>query len=303
MDSEENSEGFGTVEERESEESAEETSENVGVTESEEKTEEVESEAEKPKEEAEKVETKGSEEPELTEKGTKLDSNPQSALHQQLANEKRARSQVEQVLGDPKLLAKFAEQQYGIKIPVEQETAKQDVPTKQYTAEDFQNIEDVATKFNELQKSFDEKSRSYEEQIKELKTVADRLVDGSRDTQITSAMEKDVVSLKSVPELKRGDPDFVEGLEAKIVERYYQQDFDEQTGKFRGNTSLKRVADDIIEAIKLGRQAGAQKAQTIVKDKTEGRVRTSAPAKTEQSTDNMSAGGSIAAGIKRLGLR
>ncbi len=297
MDENNNTEGFGEVEERESQESTEETSENVGATESEEPVKEVKEEAP----EAKDTETKDTEEPELTEKGTKLDSNPQSALHQQLANERRAKAQMEQVLGNPETLAKFMKQQYGVDVPVSKTDTQ--TSTKRYKAEDFSNLDDVAGKFNELQEGFEQKSKSYEEQIKQLGNVVSALAEGSRESQLASTMEKDVSSLRSVPELKPGEPDFIDGLESKIAAKYVQLDFDEQTGRFRGQTTLKAVADDFIEAIRLGRTSGSQRAQTIVKDKTEGRVRTSAPVKDEQDTSKMNPGDSIAAGIARLKLR
>ncbi len=299
MDESNSSEGFGEVEERESQESTEETSDNVGATESKETVEEVTEETPK----TEETETKDTEEPELTEKGTKLDPNPQSALHQQLANEKRAKAQMEQVLGNPETLAKFMKQQYGIEVPVEAKAETESTQTKRYKAEDFSNLDDVAAKFNELQDSFDQKAKAYEKEISGLKSVTDDIVSGSRESQLLSTMEKDASSLRSVPELDPKSSDFVEGLESRIVQRYAQLDQDPSTGRFRGQTTLKEVAEDYIEAIKLGRKSGSEKAQTIVKDKTEGRVRTSTPAKEETDTSGMKPGDSIAAGIRKLGLR
>ncbi len=299
MDENNNSGGFGEVETREADESTEETSENVGATESEEPVKEVTEETPK----TEETETKDTEEPELTEKGTRLDPNPQSALHQQLANEKRAKAQMEQVLSNPETLAKFAKQQYGIDISVKQETATQENQPKRYKAEDFSNLDDVAGKFNELQEGFEVKTKAYEDQIKQLGAVVSTLVDTGRETQLATTMEKDVSSLRNVPELDAKSSDFIDGLESKIAAKYVQLDFDEQTGRFRGQTTLKAVADDFIEAIRLGRTSGSQRAQTIVKDKTEGRVRSSAPVKDEQDTSTMNPGDSIAAGIRKLGLR
>lgn len=293
------SEGFGEVEERQPEESTEETSENVGAPE----TEETEEPAKEETPEAETPETKEEAEPELTEKGTKLDPNPQSALHQQLANEKRAKAQMEQVLGNPEALAQFMKQQYGIEVPVAAKAETEQAQAKRYKAEDFNNLDDVAGKFNELHETYESKYKSQEEQIKQLGTVVSTLVDGNRETQLATTMEKDVSSLRNVPELKPGEPDFIDGLESKIAAKYVQLDFDERTGRFRGQTTLKAVADDFIEAIRLGRTSGSQRAQTIVKDKTEGRVRTSAPVKDEQDTSAMNPGDSIAAGIAKLKLR
>lgn len=294
------SEGFGEVEEREPEESTEETSENVGAG----STEEIETETEEETPKPETQETEEEKQPELTEKGTKLDENPQSALHQQLANEKRVRADMEKVLGNPEYLTKFLKQQYGVDV-VQAKAEEVAAPSenKKYTAADFDTLDQVAEKFNELQSGFDQKSKAYEDNIKQLASTVSALVEGGREAQIATGMEQDASSLRSVPELKAGDPEFIDGLESKIVEKYIQSDFDPQTGRFRGQTTLKRVGDEFIEAIRLGRKSGSQKAQTIVRDKTEGRVRTSTPVKDEQDTSTMKPGDSIAAGIKRLGLR
>ena len=294
MDEQNNSEGFGEVVERETEESTEETSENVGATGSEEQVEETQEETQ----ETEQSEESGTEEPELTEKGTKLDKNPQSALHQQLANERRAKAEMERVLSDPQLLTRFMKQQYGVEVPV-QEAAKE-IQKKQYTAEDFKDIEDVASKFNELNEGFEKKAKSYESEIKELRTTVTALADGSRNSQIAATTERDATHLRTLPELNPKSSDFIEGLEAKIVNRYAQMDFDDRTGRFKGQTTLGQVAEDVIDAIRLGRQSGSKRAQTIVKDKSEGRVRSNTSAKEGVDTDKLSPSESIAAGIAKL---
>src|SRR5690606_18792007 len=52
----------------------------------------------------------GEGQPKLTEKGTKLDPNPLSAAHQELANERRKLAQYQQVLSNPEMLKRYAAQ-------------------------------------------------------------------------------------------------------------------------------------------------------------------------------------------------
>lgn len=291
------SEGFGEVEERLPDESTEETSDNVGATDSKEESGEAGEETQV----QEQTEIKEEAKPELTEKGTKLDSNPQSALHQQLANEKRAKAEMERVLADPKLLARFMEVQHGVKVPVAEQSTTE--TSKRFKAEDFQNVDDIANKFNEIQDGFSQKEKQYEDTIAKLSSTVNDLVNGTRNSQIATTMEGDVTSLRSVPELNPKSSDYIPELEEKIGEEYVRLDFDPQTRQFRGNWTLKQIADKYIDAINLGKKAGSQRTQTVVKDKTEGRVRSSTVVKEELDTDKMNPGDSIAAGISKLRLR
>jgi len=238
-------------------------------------------------------------EPQLTEKGTKLDPNPQSAVHQELANERRVRSQMEQVLGNKEKLAQFMERQYGVKQP-SQEATVETPEVKAYKAEDFENLEDVAEVVNKLQNGFSEKSKTYEEKIQELTKVVGGLLQGSRNSQIATKTESDVNSLRGIPELDSKSPDFIPGLEEKITQEYLRRDFDETTRQFKGEHSIADIGNYIIDVARTAKKAGSQEAQTIVKDKSEGRVKTSPKANGDTSSDNLAPGDSIAKGIAKM---
>jgi hypothetical protein len=253
--------------------------------------------------ETEKSETE--DKAELSEKGTKLDPNPLSRAHQELANEKRLRTQMEQVLASPKLLAQFMEEQYGIKAPVTTEPKGQDAPqtpdVKEFKAEDLESLDDVAVVLNTLQKGFAEKTQSYESEIKALKSQVEQLTQGGRDLQVANKLAEEVSGLKKEPELDSESPDFVEGLEQKIAEQYYKLDFDVNTGRFRGNYSLDEIARNFLEAVRMGKTKGSIKAQTVVKDKTSGKVVTSPKVDdTGGDEENLSAQASIAQGVSKL---
>lgn len=282
-------ERFGEVTEREVEDS-EDTSEEVEQsteTDNSENTGETDKTAE-----TEVTETK---EPVLTDKGTKLDPNPESAAHQLLANERRVRAQMEQVLGDPEKLTQFMEKQYGIKSQSKVEAE----PTKSFTADDFQSLDDVARVVNTLKTDFVQKTDSLVKENQQLKETVGQLQQGGRAQQLFSTMSDDVSSLRQEPELNPKSPDFIEGLEERIADRYKKLDFEENTGTFRGGISLSEVGKDLIDVARLGKKKGSLQTQTVVKNKSEGEIRTSTGVKDEVSGDKLSAGDSISLGIAK----
>lgn len=303
MDDNNNSGGFGEVTERETDQSTDQSTQDVQTEESvdsQETTGTEETEETQTSQGTEDTEAQTDNQTQLTEKGTKLDPNPESAVHQQLANEKRVRSQMEQVLGNPQLLAKYMETQYGIKIPTNEGTQTQETQSKKYTAEDFENIGDVAETVNKIQDEFSNKINSVVEENKNLKKAVSDMVFNGRVTQIAQTMEKDVNTLRNIPELNPSNPAYIEGLEDEIAGMYHQLDFDEQTGMFRGAFSLKEIGDKMISAARKARAKGSLQAQTIVKDKIQGQVRTTSKANDTVDTDKMKPGDSIAAGIAKM---
>lgn len=241
---------------------------------------------------------------ELTEKGTKLDKDPKSALHQQLANEKRLREQMTQVLGNPKLIAQFMKSQYNIDVPVEgdQKGKTEEVveEVEEFKAEDFEDVDDVASKFNEMRKAFLERDKTKELKITELEGKINELINGGQRARIASNISQGVDSLRKAAELTPGSPDFIPGLEEKITEQFNKLDFDEATQSYRGQYSIDQVGKDLIDAIRMGRKAGSDKAQTIVKNKSQGQIKTSPKVSTEVDTDNMTPENSIAVGISKM---
>lgn len=300
-------ERFGTVEERETDESTEESNDvqveestdNQEATETQETEENQETEQTQQSEETQDTEVQQEDQPKRTEKGTKLDPNPQSAVHQELANERRARLDRDKVLGNPELLARYMETQFGVKVQPRENTQTEEVKTKKYTADDFQHIEDVAETVNKLQDGFEQKIQSVSEENKQLKQAVSSLLFNDRASQVARTMETDITSLRSEPELNPRSPDFIEGLEEEIASMYHQLDFDESIGGYRGKQSLADIGKRIISTARKARQKGSIQAQTIVKDKSEGRVRTSQKSTNSVNTDNLPAADSIAAGIAK----
>lgn len=253
----------------------------------------------------------GSQQPkqEKTEKGTKLDPNPKSAVHQQLANERRMRGQMEQVLASPQLIAKFMQEQYGITVdvskkgqPAQQDTTQpaQTTSSKKWTAKDFESLEDVAEKFNGLQEQFTNEISKRDEEIKGLKGQLGGISERGRILQIADTMEGDVKALSAEPELNPQSPEFIPGLEDEIGALYHKLDFDEASGMYRGNYSLREIGESIIKTARTAKKAGSQRAQTIVRDKTGGRIRTGNQGNNVASRDELPPAQSIAQGIAKM---
>lgn len=245
---------------------------------------------------------KDEEEPELTEKGTKADPNPQSRVHQELANEKRIRGQMEQLLASPELLKKFMEDQYKVQVEIKDPTKPEVVeePVKEYKPEDFENLDDVANKFNEMQKSFVEKDKAKDAKIEELNKIVSGLVDGGKQTQLASKVTSDIDSLRTEKEFDPKSPEFIEGLEEAISDEYFKRDYDQKTGKFKGEHSLAEIGKGFLQVARKARAKGSLNAQTIVKDKSKGKVVTSTETSTDVDTDSMSAENSIAEGVRKM---
>lgn len=240
--------------------------------------------------------------PELTEKGTKRDPNPQSAVHQDLANAKRTLSQMEQVLGNPELLAKFMEKQYGVKAQLPAKDGETVTPeVKTYTAADFETLDDVANVVNGIVSNFAKEKERYESEILQLKTGVNSLTAGGEAQRLYQKTSDEASALRSEPELNPKSPDYIEGLETDIAEMYHKLDFDERTGTYKGKFSIKEIGDRVIAAARKAKQKGSLDAQTVVKDKTEGQVRTGSKASRDGGTnESADPADSIAKGISSM---
>jgi hypothetical protein len=241
-------------------------------------------------------ETEGDDEVQYTEKGTKLDPDPRSAVHQQLANERRTRQQMEAVLSDPNLLSRYMAEKFGNSSTEK----KSEEEVKEFTAEDFTDVADVAKVVNGLQKQVHETKKSYEERISQLTNALQRVTTSEHVREVANNITQGVGELKGVSELNPKSPDFIPGLEEKIVERYNQLDYDEASGAYRGRFSIADIGRDFVEVAKLAKSKGSIDAQTIVKKKVEGRVSTSTQVRSEVDSDKLSPGDSIAQGISKL---
>lgn len=253
---------------------------------------EVENNVEEPAKVEESTDTKTTEEPVLTDKGTKLDPNPESAAHQLAANAKKESEGLKQLLSNEQRLQDYMKEAFPKK--------EEPIPAKTYTAEDFENLEDVAGVVNKIQQDYQVKTETLEGQVKQLSTAVNSLLQGGRVQQIASSMKQEITTLQSEPELDSKNPDFIEGFETDIADMYHKLDFDEKTGRYKGDYSIADIGNRMISAARKARKVGSEKAQTVVKDKSAGKVVISPKVTEETNADKLDAGDSIALGISKL---
>lgn len=235
---------------------------------------------------------------EYTEKGTKLDTNPQSAAYQQLANERRVRQQYEQVLNNPDMLKKYAKEM-GLSLS----EAKEDIQEKkiEFSADKFKTAEDVAQAFNEISSSFDARAKQYESTINELRQQLTGLSQGTRADRVLNTLSRDIEAVRGkYPELNPKSPTYDAGLEREIGEFYYSLDFDPQTNSYRGEHSFADITDRMMRAAGKARQKGSQDAQTQVKTKKAGKVVTSKKPTSREGSEPSDPSSTIASRISKL---
>jgi len=237
-------------------------------------------------------------EPQLTNKGTKLDPNPQSAVHQELANERRKNQQYESVLSDPDMLKRYAKEA-GITLT----EAKAEIKEELYSADKFKTADDIANALNELRTGFNTKSQTYEERIKRQEAELASLRGERTVERVATNMKSDIDAVREkYPELnpKRLD-EYNEELEKGLGDLYHELDYDEKTERYRGNVSIARLAEKVMKAASSARKQGSQDAQTSVREKTAGKVVTSSKSsRSESSEEDLSPGAVIAQRMKNL---
>lgn len=89
--------------------------------------------------------------------------------------------------------------------------------------------------------------------------------------EIQSVQSKYPVLQKLLPDGSE-NPEFDKDLDELIGKVFLKMDFDPQTRTFRGQTSLMEIADMFMKAAKISESRGSRKAQTIIKDKRLGRI-------------------------------
>jgi phage-related minor tail protein len=239
--------------------------------------------------EVQETETQAGEEgqPQYTEKGTKLDPNPQSAVHQQLANERRLRQQFQQVLDNPEALRKYAAQ-LGMTV-TEAKAEIKDEQQKLYTPDRFKTPEDVANALNEMAADHKKTVAELREENKRLKEGFGSFNQSRHIEHVASTMTQDISSVQAkYPELNPKSPDYDHEL-----------DFDPQTGGYKGNHSLAKIADRFMRIAGRGRERGTQAAQTNVRVKQAGRVVTSSKPASKEGSGSTDPGTVIAQRIAK----
>jgi hypothetical protein len=227
----------------------------------------------------------------LTDKGTKLDPNPESAFNQQLANERARVREYERFMSDPEQVRRYLED-------LEKETGKGKAQDE-LTPDRVQTIEDV-------QRFLSQERQKLQTEIEEVKRVKYGLAGQAVEEKVNQTIERDISDVqRSYPELRQfntdgsPNPEFDPALEKELGDFYNELDFDSQSGKYKGSVSIKKLADRFMKAAKRGQEQGSKRAQTVVQDRREGRVITGTTTPSQPDESGMSASQSIAARIKR----
>lgn len=277
-----NVEGFETIDDESTSEVS--TTENINNSEGE----------SKPEAEGQPPETPQGERQVLTDKGTKLDPNPQSAVHQELANAKREAEEYRKFMSDPKSVKRYlaeleaelgehtGESKSDIQERAEDEEGLITDPSNIVTPEDFQSY----VKF--LKKDLD---KAKQDLVKE----RDAIRNESKEKAINERLISEIDSLQSKYSfLNPKSPDFDPTLEKEIADQYEELDKDSVSGKYFGKVSIASIAERAIRIRKLGEATGSKNAQTTVLDKRAGAPRTSGGGSISSDESKMSASQLIA---------
>lgn len=227
----------------------------------------------------------------LTEKGTKLDPDPKSALNQQLANERAKARQYEEFLNDPqrvKVYLQELERERGVSPLAQGDTDEEIRP------EQIETVEDV--------RQFLAQERAKDRQeVEELKRYVGQFSQAQGQLAVGDKIRNDIVQVRQkYPELDPNSPEYDETLEKGLGDFYQELDLDANSGVFRGQVSLSRLADRLMSAAKRGESQGSRRAQTTVADRRVGRVRTgSGNTSGEVDEDKLSPSQTIAARMAR----
>ena len=266
-------EGF---EEAGDESTSEEQSENINNSEDESSQEEV-SQDESQNESSEEA---SKEEVKYTDKGTKLDPNPQSAVHQRLANAEREAKEYREFMQNPEQVKKYLEEleaavgkktgesQEQIQNRAEEETLIDD-PSKIVTPEDFQSY----VKF--LKRDIDKTKQELVRERETLRTEAsERAISQRLVSDIDTIQGKYSFLRPTLEDGKTPNPEFDSELEKEIADQFDEYDKDPRTGKYLGKTSILKIAERAIRIRKLGEATGSRSAQTTVLNKRAGALKT-----------------------------
>lgn len=214
----------------------------------------------------------------FTDKGTKLDPNPESAYHQRLANAEGEMKRYQEFLQDPKAVKKYLEEleaergeQTGeskaeIQDKAEDENLITD-PSKIVTPEDFQSYVKFLTKGIEKEKQSLVKEREGIRQEATERAINERLV-SDIDT-----LQNKYSFLRATNADGTPNPEFDKELEKEITDQFEEYDLDKKTGNYLGKHSLLAIAERAIRIRKLGEATGSRNAQTTVLDKRQGAVK------------------------------
>lgn len=215
----------------------------------------------------------GDEGEDLTDKGTKKDPNPKSQVHQELANERRARQEAEaRLLAYERQLSQPQQQQSQEKKPF-------------VDPEKLTNRQSVAEVLNTLYERLEQQDNLIKGFGSQFGQTREALADDLNQQNFTREVFD---SYKDYPELDETSSQYNKALDEKITAIYKRVAYDSQGRLRRDRPSFRELADDYMTAVRAAQGTGEQKARTRVIEKQAGQVNTSKKGAMQVSTDNMS---------------
>lgn len=228
---------------------------------------------------------------ELTEKGTKLDDNPLSRVNQELANERAKIKQYEGLLNNPALLKNYVKQFDGADEQKQEKTQEQEM-----------RYEDVETT-EDLQKFLRQQDSKVQSKLKELDTTISSVKSSQKDTIVASRIQNDITTVRSeYPELDPKSGSYSKELDLAVGELYEKFDLDTNTNAFKGQVSIKDIADIVMRAAGSSKKQGSTEAQTTIRDKRTGKAVSGASSQAPDES-GMTAGQLIASRMRRASSR
>lgn len=253
----------------------------------------------------EETPAEGSEEggAQITDKGTKLDPNPQSAVHQELANYKREVEQYREFMNNPDALKTYvrdmeeqAAQATGQTVKQVQDQAEEEFVTDPNKIE---TVDDLRSYAKYLGKTVEDTKKNLDSEM--AKTKSD-----NRDKAVADTLVSEINGLQAkYPELRQTNsdgtpnPDFDPILEKEIADLYEEFDTDPRTGKYMGRASITKIADRFMKVRNGGESAGSKRAQTVVLDKRSGAVKTTSGGTSSPDESKMSGAQLIASRMQK----
>jgi len=210
----------------------------------------------------------------ITDKGTKLDPNPQSAVHQQLANAKREVEDYRAIMQDPVQLKKYiAELEADLGGEQEIVATKKDEEEFVTDPDKIENTKDLRSYAKYLEKKQSEQIDSIKKEISKEREVSAFKETNTRISSEIEQVQKDYPELRALNADGTKNPDFDPALEKEVADLYEELDFDPKRKVFMGKVSIKKVADRIMRVRHLGEANGSKRAQTVIVDRRNGAVK------------------------------
>lgn len=228
----------------------------------------------------------------VTEKGTKLAADPLQQANQLRANAEAKVREYKAFLSNPQALKRYLEE-------LERETGQTQPAQDELTPDRVQTIEDV-------QKFLDQERGRIRQELEEIKRLKYGIASQAVEERISKTIASEIDEVrKKYPELRAvnpdgsPNPDFDPELEKELGDMFDELDLDPQTGRYRGQVSLLKLADRLMKAAKKGQDQGSRRAQTVIQDRRTGRVTSGMTAEEQPDESQLSASQTIAARIKR----